>query len=511
MAKKNRELFTTLPLDPDSPSPLHRQLYDGVRDAILRGALPSGARLPATRKLATDLGVSRNTVMTAFEQLLAEGYVDGRHGSGTYVSRSLPESLLHVGRSEAAILRSEVDPPRLSKRGRVLAATPAAFPQSHHAARAFEIGLPALDAFPRETWGRLAARRLRGATGEQMGHIDSAGYRPLREAIASYVGTARGLRCSPEQVIVVAGSKRAIDLAARVLLDPGDATWIEDPCYPTARRVLQGAGARVVAVPVDEEGLNVASGHACCPNARLAYVTPSHQFPLGVTMSLPRRLALLEWAARRAAWILEDDYDSEYRYEGRPLASLQGLDRAGRVLYMGSFSKVLFPALRLGYLVVPLPLVESFVAAHALLDGQSPTFDQAVLADFMTEGHFVRHVRRMRTLYAERQATLVRAAAREFGGLLDVQAAQAGMHLVGWLPPGVDDFSASRSAQEAGITARPLSSFASSNTRRGGLLLGYAALRPSEIREGVRRLAGALRGLQQDSTPRAQTNKRRQR
>jgi GntR family transcriptional regulator/MocR family aminotransferase len=274
-----------------------------------------------------------------------------------------------------------------------------------------------------------------------------------------------------------------------------DSIWIEDPCYVTAREVLQSAGARVVAVPVDEEGLDVAAAQTCCPNARLAYVTPSHQFPLGVTMSLPRRLALLGWAARRAAWVLEDDYDSEYRYEGRPLASLQGLDRSDRVLYMGSFSKVLFPALRLGYLVVPLPLVQSFVAAHALLDGHSPAFDQAVLAEFMQEGHFVRHVRRMRTLYAERQATLVRAAARELGGLLDVRAAQAGMHLVGWLPKGADDVLASRRAEEAGVTARPLSSFASGPTRQGGLLLGYAALSPAEIRAGVKRLARALRGV----------------
>ncbi len=376
-----------------------------------------------------------------------------------------------------------------------MAATPAAIPQAHHSVRAFENGLPALDAFPSETWGRLAARRLRGSTAGFLGRLDSAGYGPLREAIASYVGTARGVHCMPEQVIVVAGSKRAIDLAARVLVDPGDATWIEDPCYAPARRVLQSAGGAVVAVPVDEEGLIVAAAQACCPNARLAYVTPSHQFPLGVTMSLPRRLALLEWAARRAAWVLEDDYDSEYRYEGRPLASLQGLDKSGRVLYMGSFSKVLFPALRLGYLIVPLPLVQSFVAAHALLDGQSPAFDQAVLADFMQEGHFVRHVRRMRTLYAERQATLVRAASRELGGLLDVRAAQAGMHLVGWLPNGVDDVLASRTAEKAGIIARPLSSFASGATRQGGVLLGYAALSAREIRDGVRRLARALRGV----------------
>src|SRR5262249_24442085 len=289
---------------------------------------------------------------------------------------------------------------------------------------------------PAEPWGRRAARRWGGGAAEPFGRNDSAGYRPLREAIAGYVGTARGVRCSAEQVIVVAGSKRAIDLAARVLLDVGDAAWVEDPCYRTARRVLLGAGVQVVAVPVDGEGLKVPAGQARCPDARLAYVTPSHQSPLGVTMSLSRRLGLLKWVRRRGAWILEDDYDSEYRYAGRPLASLQGLDQAGRVLYLGSFSKVLFPALRLGYLIVPPHLVDDFVAAHAVLDGPAPLFEQGVLADFLTEGHFVRHVRRMRVLYAERQAALVRAAARDLGGLLDVRAAEAGMHLIGWQPGG---------------------------------------------------------------------------
>src|SRR5262245_29104074 len=312
-------VFASLPLDPRSSAPLHGPLYDGIRGAILRGALPPGMRLPATRTLAADLGVSRNTVMTAFEQLLAEGYVEGRHGSGTYVSPSLPEELLQAPPAAAGGPRPSGAGPRLSKRGRAMAAAPTAFHQPRDVPRAFETGLPALDLFPHETWGRLAARRLRGGAAEPFGRNDSAGYRPLREAIAGYVGTARGVRCSAEQVIVVAGSKRAIDLAARVLLDVGDAAWVEDPCYPTARRVLLGAGVQVVAVPVDGEGLKVTAGQARCPDARLAYVTPSHQYPLGVTMSLSRRLGLLKWVRRRGAWILEDDYDSEYRYAGRPL------------------------------------------------------------------------------------------------------------------------------------------------------------------------------------------------
>jgi GntR family transcriptional regulator/MocR family aminotransferase len=359
--------------------------------------------------------------------------------------------------------------------------------------RAFEIGLPALDEFPVDVWSRLVGRRCRTGFGGLLGHAETAGYAPLREAIAAYVATARAVRCRAEQVLVVSGSKRAIDLAARVLLDPGDTAWVEDPCYPSARGALLGAGARVVPLPVDGEGLEVAAGSARCPEARLAYVTPSHQYPTGVTMSLRRRLALLEWASSRSAWVLEDDYDSEYRYAGRPVASLQGLDNHGRVLYLGSFSKVLFPALRLGYLIVPPALAGAFGSAHALLGGAPPSLEQAVLADFMAAGHYVRHVRRMRTLYGERQATLIRALARELHGLIEVQSAESGMHLVGWLPDGVDDRKAAAHAAAAGIAARPLSAFAAGPLWRGGLLLGYAALRPGQIRDGVRRLAVALR------------------
>jgi GntR family transcriptional regulator/MocR family aminotransferase len=490
---KSRALFTSLPLGQRSSAPLHRQLYDGIRSAILRGLLSPGTQLPASRALAADLDVSRNTVMAAFDQLLAEGYIEGRHGSGTYVSRSLPEQLLHAGPPGKETRRSSAAAPRLSERGQALASTPPVFPRPHQTPHAFEIGLPALDEFPVGTWSRLVVRRCRAGLRGLLGHDESPGLRPLREAIAAYVGTARAVPCRAEQVILVSGSKRAIDLAARVLLDPGDTAWTEDPCYPAARGALLGAGARVVPLPVDGEGLDVAAGLARCADARLAYVTPSHQYPTGVTMSLRRRLALLEWASSRSAWVLEDDYDSEYRYAGRPLASLQGLDTQGRVLYLGSFSKVLFPALRLGYLVVPPDLVSAFGAAHALLAGPPPALEQAVLADFMAEGHFVRHVRRMRALYAERQGVLMRALRRELNGLLDVPTFESGMHLVAWLPEGVDDRTASAHAAATGVTARPLSAFAAAPVRRGGLLLGYTALRPGQIRDGVRRLAVALR------------------
>jgi GntR family transcriptional regulator / MocR family aminotransferase len=480
-----------LRLDPAAPHPLHHQLYDGLRTAILSGRLAAGARLPSTRALADELDVSRNTVLDAYAQLLAEGYAEGKVGSGTYVSRALPDDLLHVHADRFALpATSERRGP--SRRGALLAATPVSTAREYGRPRAFGPGLAAFDTFPFEIWARLMLRRWRRPPPELLSYGDPAGYRPLREAIAAYLNAARGVRCTAEQVIVVAGSQQGLDLAARVLLDPGDPAWIEDPGYMGARGALGSAGARLVPVPVDAEGIDVAAGVERCAEARMAYVTPSHQFPLGVTMSLPRRLALLEWARRAGAWLLEDDYDSEYRYAGRPLPALQGLDGEGRTVYLGTFSKVLFPSLRLGYMVVPSDLLDAFVSARALADRHGPSVEQATLADFIVEGHFARHIRRTRALYAARRAALMEAARHELAGLLDLAASDAGMHLVGWLPTGVDDRVASRRAAARGVDAPPLSAYAIGPLARGGLLLGYAAVDEREIREGVERLAAAL-------------------
>ena len=476
--------------------PLYRQLYDEMREAILGGRLEPGSRLPSTRDLAADLGVSRNTVTNAFLQLWAEGYLEGKVGSGTYVSRSLPDDMLRARpsvRSEGSRVPPSARANRgLSRRGELLAATPATATVRRGRPRAFRSGVPTLDAFPSETWARLAARCWRGAPRSLLGYGDPAGYRPLRESIAEYLGAVRATRCSWEQVIVVSGSQQALDLCARVLLDPGDAAWVEDPCYPAARGALVGLGARLAPVAVDGEGLDVAAGEASAADSRLAYITPSHQYPLGVTMSLARRLTLLDWANRSGAWILEDDYDSEYRYSGRPLSSLQGLDAGGRVIYLGTFSKVLSPALRLGYLVVPPDLVDAFVAARALIDRHSPQMDQVVLAEFMAEGHFARHVRRMRLHYAERRDALIEAVGRELEGLIEVGPADAGLHLVAWLPEDTDDREASRRAAARGVETAPLAAYCIEAALRPGLLLGYAAVSEEEIREGARRLAGAL-------------------
>jgi GntR family transcriptional regulator/MocR family aminotransferase len=484
--------FVEVRLSSADARPLYRQLYDALRAAILAGHLAAGTQLPSTRTLASQLGVSRFTVVNAFEQLLAEGFLHGQIGSGTFVSTELPGVVV---RAAGTIAAPAAGPrPRLSRRGELLASTRLTPVAEEGRPRAFRPGQPALDQFPAVTWARLAARLYRHAGPALLTYGDIAGYRPLREAIASYLRVARAVACEPEQVIVVSGSQQALDLAVHILLDPGEAAWVEDPGYPGARAALQSAGATMVPVPVDAEGLDVALGVAAQPDARLAYVTPSYQYPLGVTMSLARRLALLEWARQAGAWVLEDDYDSEFRYSGHPLAALAGLDTAGHVIYMGSFSKVLFPALRLGYLVVPPAAVDAFVSSRALAGRHAPTLEQAVLAEFIAEGHFARHIRNMRMLYQERQAILVAAASGELSGLLDVPPSPAGMHLVGWLVDSTaSDQAASDWAAREGIEARALSTHALRAPMRPGLMLGYTALQDQEIRAGVSRLARALR------------------
>jgi GntR family transcriptional regulator/MocR family aminotransferase len=491
MAMRIRQgALLTLPLDPAAALPLFRQLYEGVRRRILDGTLAPGVRLPATRRLAGELGVARNTVLSAYEQLLAEGYLEGKVGSGTYVPRTLPETLLQVQQSATATPQPSGRRRALSRRGELLARTAAV--RSARLLRPFRPGIPALDAFPFATWMHLVARHHRRPPRDLLSYGHPAGHLPLRRAIAAHLGPARAVHCDPEQVLVLTGAQQGLDLIARILLDPGDRAWFEEPGYPGGRAALAGAGVLPTPVPVDRDGLDVAAGTACCPEARLVCVTPSHQYPLGVTMSLPRRLALLDWARRADAWVVEDDYDSEFRYAGRPLAALQGLDRDGRVIYLGTFSKVLFPALRLGYLVVPPDLVDAFTAARAITDRQSPTLTQAVLADFMAEGHFLRHIRRMRTLYGERQDTLLRAARRELGGLVEVCPCEAGLHVMGWLGEGRDDKETSQAAARAGVEAPALSSFCAAPPERGGLLLGYAGWDARQIRDGVRRLSSAL-------------------
>ena len=482
----------TIALDRASSTALHRQLYDQLRDAILSGRFAPGTRLPSTRELANELDLARNTVLNAFEQLYAESYLERRVGDGTYVSHQLPDDLLHAESPRPAL--GNTNRQRHSNGGAPVSFMPCTVADYSGQPRPFRTGTPALDEFPHKLWGRLLARRWSKSAHEILPYSESAGYLPLRKAIASYLSTARGVRCGPEQVIVTSGSQHALEIVARTLLKHGDKAWIEDPGFLGARAALTAAGASLIPVPVDSDGLNIAAGLERCSEPRLIYVTPSHQYPLGMTLTLSRRLGLLKLASRIGAWIIEDDYDSEFRYVGRPLSALQGLDTEQRVIYVGTFSKVLFPSIRIGYIISPPDLFDALLSARSLTGHQSPTLDQAVLADFIVDGHFARHIRRMRVLYAERQQALVNAAKSELNGLVEMRPSEAGMHLLGWLPSRIDDQAAVRAASAAGVEVTPLSAYCIEPQERGALRLGYTGYTPRVIWRATRRLAQALQG-----------------
>jgi len=503
----SRSLPLVLSLDPTSAVTLQQQLYLGLRDAILQGRLAPGVQLPGSRALAHSLGVSRTTMALVFDQLRAEGYVEGHERTGTFVARLLPDRLLNARNAGPA--RRASSPPRgrtarLSNRGKVIAglSVSSAPMLGGTGARAFRMGTPALDHFPLPLWGRLLSRAWRRVTPSQLAYAEPNGYAPLREAIAAYVRQARAVRCESGQVIIVSGAQQAFDLAARVLLDPGDVAAVEEPGYRGARAALMAAGVTLVPVPVDADGLQVDALLALHPAPRLACVTPSHQFPLGATLSARRRMALLEWARTNDRWIVEDDFDSEYRFRTRPLPSLQGMDSDARVLYVGTFSKTLFPSLRLGYLIVPASLVDAFARARAIVDRHPSALEQVVLADFIADGHFARHVRRMRGLYAERQATLLQLLGQQASEWLVGAAADAGMHLVAWLRDGLDDARVSQRAFDAGVIAAPLSALSAAPVTRGALMLGFAAFDRVTMHRGVSTLCEVLRTEAQRSTTR---------
>ena len=480
-------------LDRASSKPLYRQIYERLRYGILSGQLQKGQRLPSTRTLASELAVSRNITSWAYEQLLAEGYVQSKVGQGTTVAPQIPEPLLSV--TPPPLVKTSL-PTGLSRLGSTIVQKQEMPSWKPGKPRPFRSGVPALDAFPYKLWAQLLARRARNTIASVSDYQHAAGYRPLREAIAVHIGVTRGVRCQADQVIVVSGSQQALDLAARLFLNPGDLAWVEEPGYFGARDALRNAGARIAPISVGAEGIDVQEGRAHYPHARLAAVTPSHQFPLGVTMSIRQRLALLEWAQQADAWILEDDYDSEYRYSGRPLEALQGLDRNGRVIYIGTFSKVLFPALRLGYLVVPPALIDPFVSLQRSVSVHSPMLEQVALADFMQEGHFARHIRRMRSLYRVRRDTLVQAIRDELNDALQVNVPETGLYAPGWLPQGIDDTRVAQCAGDHDLEVYPLSKlFLKDGVQRGGLMLGYAAFNEAEIRAGVQTLAKVLGAL----------------
>lgn len=487
MAKKS----TSLPLNLRQPAPgtpLYRWLYEQLRSAILAGHLRPGVRLPASRDLAEQYRLSRPTIVAAFEQLRSEGYVEGKVGSGTYVSQTLPDDLLQAPRTPAKA-KSRQRRVRLSDYARRLRPLPHA---EYRPARAFRAHQPALDEFPTTLWAQVAARRLRQVSAQLLAGGEALGYRPLREAVTDYLNSSRGVKCSADQVLIISGVQQALDRTAHLLLNPGDRVWMEEPGYPGAAAAFQAVGARICPVPVDSEGLNLDAGRKRWPAPRLVYVTPAHQFPLGVTMSLRRRLALLEWARKSGTIIFEDDYDSEYRYSGRPIPALQGLDRSQAVIFAGSFSDVLFPALRLGYMVVPAGLVDMFAAAEAVSTHHPPLIDQAILGDFIREGHFARHLRRMRELYAERLSVLLEAAKDKLSGRLEIPTVEAGLRTVGWLRDGISAERVAKAAAQHDVEVVPLSRYAYGKSRRNGLVLGFAAVDSRELKRGVEQLAKVL-------------------
>jgi GntR family transcriptional regulator / MocR family aminotransferase len=488
MPKRTTALPLTLEPRP-SGAPAARWLYDSLRAEILGGRIGPGARLPATRDLAAQYRLSRGTVVSAFDRLRAEGYVFQRTGSGTTVSTVLPEDLRRPPRQfgrRATVVR----PPQ---RHLTAFAQHAAFfrgyePRTIHA---FRDNQPALDLFPVTLWARVAARRLRRAGPGLLVGTEPLGYPPLQQAVADYLRTSRGVRCEPGQVAIVSGVQEALDLVARLVLDPGDRVCIEEPGYVGAARVFAAAGAVVVPVPVDAEGITLDA--RLWRGARLAYVTPAHQFPLGLQMSLPRRLALLARARASGTVIFEDDYDAEYRYNAQPVPALQGLDRHGTVIFSGTFSKVLFPSLRLGYLVLPPDLIDRVAAAKSVVSRHAPLLDQAVLCDFIADGHFGRHLRYMREVYAVRLRVLLDEARARLAGLVEVSDIEAGLQTVGWLSGGITDVAAQQAAAARGVEVTPISRYARTPMNREGVHLGFAAVDEEEIRRGVRELGVALR------------------
>src|ERR1700691_309639 len=418
MKKAPTGISPIIAIDRKASKPLHRQVYDAYRTAIVDRSVRAGQRVPSTRTLALELGISRIPILTAYAQLGGEGYFESRIGAGTVVSRSLPDQVSFPEARGAQSTKVQTGSRRLSKRCANF--SPFENVPWRRGWGAFGVSQVAFGHFPFQVWNALVTRHCRNAHAKSLDYGDAMGSKDLREAIAAYLRTARGVRCEAQQIMVVSGSQQALDISARVFFNPGSRVWMEEPGYRLARNVFAINGCQIVPVPVDYWGLDVAAGIKRCRTARAALVTPSHQYPLGVTMSASRRMQLLEWAQATGSWIIEDDYDSEYRYESLPIASLQGLDASARVIYVGTFSKVLFPALRLGYIVIPQDLVDAFLTVRVAMDIFPPYLHQEAITDFMREGHFARHIRRMRLLYSERRTALVESIREQFGSRLEI-------------------------------------------------------------------------------------------
>jgi GntR family transcriptional regulator/MocR family aminotransferase len=495
MTRRASSFELILPPRPDGLPSFH-WLRNALRAEILNSRIAPGSKLPASRELARQYRLARGTILAAIDELQAEGYLEARRGSGTYVSQILPERLLPSQEvAEDAISASQQSSPYLSdyaKRVRPFKL------QVRPENSAFRTNLPALDLFPTTLWAQLTGRRLRSATTRDLLGCEAQGYRPLREAIACYAHTSRGIQCTPEQVLVVSGVQEGLDLAARLLINPGEKALVEDPGYQGAYAVLEAIGAQVVPMQLDADG--AAPREADFRNCRFVYVTPGHQYPAGMTMSLQRRLQLLAWAKKYGTSIFEDDYDSEFRFSGRPLPAMQGLDHGGKVIFCGSFNKAMFPSLRMGYLVVPRNLIEVFAHTKAMTTRHQSLLNQAVLCDFIEQGHLGRHLRRMRKIYEERFKILLASAQEHLADYLEIATIEAGLQTVGHLrgnlgASGITAEAVARRAAHYDVDVVPLNRYCHTASIPEALQIGFAAVHEKEIPQGVIKLARVFASL----------------
>ncbi|WP_223525031.1 PLP-dependent aminotransferase family protein [Pseudomonas sp. A-B-26] len=488
-------LLSAIELDRASAIPLYRQLYLQIRKQVLSGRLQGGVRLPSTRTLSKELALSRITILNAFDQLIAEGFLASRTGAGTYVGNEWENrGITDDGQQRPPPRLSDLSQSMLSLRSDHFRgvsyadwdpATPTSFLPSHST----------YDAFPQAIWRRLMNRHLLKPTKAMLGYGELQGLQAFRTAIAEYVFDARGIDCDAGQVVIVSGAQQAFNLLGMLLLNPQDSVWMEDPGHIAARIALQAQGARVVPLRIDEQGIDVQQGLDECPDARLVFTTPSRQHPLGVTLSYARRQALIDWAAQHQSWIIEDDCDSEFRYSGRLLPALFAMDQMARVIYVGTFSKVLFPSLRLGYVILPKALVEPFCTLRAVMDRSPPTLLQATTADFMIEGHFLGHIRRMRALYQARQQALIEQLEKQLGNFFKITPVEAGMHLIAWLPTELDDDAIAKALAGHNIHTYALSDYRITHVLPPALLIGFAGTSENQARERVEALARALSAI----------------
>lgn len=505
-------LWSIFQPDRADPTPLQEQIAGFFRTAVADGRLGPGARLPSSRGLAIQLGVARNTVSLAYERLTAEGYVEGRRGGGTRIATDLPE--LSTPKPADRKIGMPIETPRLSRAAEKMMAERVGV--AGDGPVPLRPGRPGLDAFPGRVWGRLAGRFWRETSPADFGYGDPAGHAPLRAALSRYLGAFRGLAVKPDQILVTSGAQQAVDMLSRALLDPDDKAVLEEPCYPGLRGPIAATGAEIVPVPVDSEGLNVAEARRRAPDARLVVVTPTHQFPLGCTLSLARRRALVDWAASESdaglgstggksdgqagPWIVEDDYDGEFRYGGKPVPPLKSLDGAGKVLYVGTISKALAPSLRLGFIAAPTPVASVLVRLRAHFDRQPALDAQAILADFLDEGHMAGHLRRMRTLYRERRDALADALDEVaadldhgLGEIIQVERPETGINLIVLLPDHISDTRVVAAAESLGVQPAALSGYYRGASVINGLLIGFAALPRARARWAARCVGQAIR------------------